>query len=503
MLVILHRLPRLFAAALFALLLAACAGAPTPTRLPSPVLAPAPTLTTVPSPALAPSAAAGQPTAGQPTTSAVPAVPSADAGQSTATRSPTSSDLADWTTYHRDNARTGYVSDIPDPQRLLPAWNTPVDGAVYAEPLIVGGRLIVATENNSIYSLDPQTGKIQWQRNLGAPVPRANLPCGNVDPLGITGTPVYDPATGLIFAVAEVNGPAHLLVGIDARTGEVRVQRSIDLPGMDPATHQQRAALLLQQGLVYVPFGGLFGDCGNYQGRVVASRTDGGGPLLAFTVPTNREGGIWAPPGPVADAAGRVYVSVGNGDQVIGDWDHSDSVLRLSPTLQLQDGFAPDRWRQDNATDADLGSLSPVLLPGGLVFIAGKAGIGYLLHADALGGVGGQIAAQSICHAYGGAAVVGSTLFLPCNEGVQQLTVGPSGVTPGWRAPGVPGSPVVGGHTVYALSRDGTLHALDMTTGQERATVTLSPTSRFATPTLFGNRVFVGTMNTIAAVDIR
>ncbi len=378
-----------------------------------------------------------------------------------------------------------------------------MDGAVYAEPLIVGGSVIVATENNSLYALDAQTGKIQWQRNLGAPVLRANLPCGNISPLGITGTPVYDPATGLIFAVAEVSGPAHLLVGVDAQTGDVRVRRSADLPGMNPAVHQQRAALLLQQGMVYVAYGGLFGDCGNYQGRVAAFRTDGSEPVLTFQVPTSREGGIWAPPGPAADAQGRVFVSVGNGEQVIGDWDHSDSVLRLSPTLQLQDGFAPEQWRQDNATDADLGSLGPVLLPGGLVFIAGKAGIGYLLRADTLGGVGGQIVKQGVCHAYGGAAVVGSTVFVPCNEGVQELTIGPGSVTIGWRATGVPGSPVVGGHTVYSLDRSGTLHALDMATGKERASIGLGATSRFATPALGTSRLFVGTMTGVVAVDLK
>src|ERR1041384_6971160 len=57
----------------------------------------------------------------------------------------------DWTTYHRDNARTGYLPDMPDPQKLTVAWNTSLDGAVYAEPLVVGGHVIVATENDSLY----------------------------------------------------------------------------------------------------------------------------------------------------------------------------------------------------------------------------------------------------------------------------------------------------------------------------------------------------------------
>jgi outer membrane protein assembly factor BamB len=411
----------------------------------------------------------------------------------------------DWTTYHRDNARSGYVPDMADPQQLAVAWNTQLDGAVYAEPLVVDGHVIVATENNSLYSLNADTGQVEWQTNIGSPVPRSELPCGNIDPLGITGTPVYDPASGLIFAVAEVSGPAHLLVGLDARTGEVQVRRPADVPGMEPAPHQQRAALALSQGMVYIAYGGLFGDCGNYRGTVIASRTDGSGDLLSYRVPTPREGGIWAAAGPAVDAAGHLYVSVGNGSTIIGDWDHSDSVLRLSPTLELEDGFAPRGWAVDNARDADLGSLSPVLLPDDLVFIAGKSGTGYMLDASALGGVGGELQSKPACHAYGGAAVVGSTLFVPCNEGVQQIQTSADGnFTLGWRAANVPGSPVVGGHTVYTLARDGTLHAFDMETGKDRtAPVGVGPTSRFATPTLFQNHIFIGTLAGIVAVTLK
>src|SRR6266545_2840508 len=420
---------------------------------------------------------------------------------SPATASNSDSAGSDWPTYHRDNARTGYLLDMPDPQQLTVAWNTPLDGAVYAEPLVVAGHIIVATENNSLYSLNADTGKVEWQTNIGNPATRSELSCGNIDPLGITGTPVYDSSSGLIFAVAEVSGPAHLLVGVDARTGEIKVRRSADMAGMEPAPHQQRAALALSQGMVYIAYGGLFGDCGNYLGTVIASSTDGSGDLLSFQVPTQRRAGIWAPAGPAIDANGRLYVSVGNGSEILGDWDHSDSVLRLSPTLQLEDGFAPKEWRQDNATDADLGSLSPVLLPDNVVFIAGKSGTGYTLHANALGGVGGQLQSQPVCHAYGGAAVVGSAFLVPCNEGVQQIQVSTDGsFTLGWRAANVPGSPVVGGHTVYALERNGTLHALDLETGKDRtATVNVGATSRFATPTLFQNHIFIGTLTGIVA----
>jgi outer membrane protein assembly factor BamB len=411
---------------------------------------------------------------------------------------------ADWTTYHFDKGRTGYLANEPDPQKLTRAWSTRLDGAVYAEPLVVGRHVLVATEGDSLYSLDAGTGKVQWHTNVGKPVPLAQLPCGNIDPLGITGTPVYDSSTGLVFAVAEVSGPAHVLVGVDVNTGQVKVRRSVDTPGMEPAPHQQRAALALSGGMVYIAYGGLLGDCGNYHGRVVALRTDGQGPLLTYQVPTTREGGIWAPPGPTVDAAGRLYVSVGNGEATSGDWDHSDSVLRLSPTLQLEDGFAPQQWQQDNAADADLGSMGPMLLPGGLVYISGKSGLGYLLHTDALGGVGGQALVKPVCTSFGGAALVGSVLFVPCTDGLQQVQVGPGvSLTLGWQAPGqVTGSPVVGGHSVYSLDPGGTLYALDIQSGNVRTTVSVGATSRFATPTLFQGHVFVGTLTGVVAITV-
>src|SRR5271165_1195449 len=99
----------------------------------------------------------------------------------------------DWPTYHLNTQRTGYLADFPDPQHFTHAWTAQLDGAVYAEPLVVGGDIIAATEADTIYALDARSGQIAWHVNIGTPVPLADLPCGDIDPLGITGTPVYDP----------------------------------------------------------------------------------------------------------------------------------------------------------------------------------------------------------------------------------------------------------------------------------------------------------------------
>jgi outer membrane protein assembly factor BamB len=409
-----------------------------------------------------------------------------------------------WTMYHANPARTGYVAGLPDPRHLTGLWNKQLDGAVYAEPLVVNGHVLVATENDSLYALDPRTGQVQWRTSLGSPVPQSALPCGNIDPLGITGTPVYDPRTGLVFAVAETAGPTHTLVGLDVKTGQVKVRRVVDPAGMNLLAYQQRGALALSGTRVYVAFGGLYGDCGDYRGLVVGVHTNGTGTLLTYQVPTTREGGIWATSGPVMDSQGNLYVTVGNGAATQGAWDYSDSVLRLSPTLKLEDGFAPTSWPSDNAADLDLGSMGPVLLPGGLLYADGKLGQGYLLRASHLGGVGGQIQTLSLCSAFGGAAVRGRSLFIPCDDGLRQLTLtAGSRLATGWQAPSaVTGPPVVGGQTVYSLDPGGTLYALNAATGGVRATFSTGATSRFATPALSESTIFIGTMSGVVAARI-
>jgi outer membrane protein assembly factor BamB len=415
---------------------------------------------------------------------------------------PQSLTLTETTMFHHDLARTSYEPNAPDPQQFSSAWQKSLDGSVYAEPLVIGGDVIVATENDSIYSLDATTGKVQWQQHVGTPIPQKDLPCGDVFPLGITGTPVYDPATKLVFAVAEITGPKHILVGLNVQTGAIKIQQNADLPDMDPIAYQQRAALALENNMVYIAYGGLSGDCSDYIGTVIGIPTNGQGQVISYRIPTKREGGIWATPGPVIDANGDLFIAVGNGDATNGAWDHSDSVLRLSPTLQLEDGFAPTDWANQNAEDADLGSMGPVLLPNNQIFVDGKAGKGYLLDGNKLGGIGGQLQEQDLCTAFGASATMGSVIFVPCTNGVLQLTITGSTMQRGWQANGkIHGSPIIGGHTVYSLG-GATLYALDSQTGKVQAQVDVGDTSRFATPTLSGNFVFVGTMAGISAVTL-
>jgi outer membrane protein assembly factor BamB len=402
---------------------------------------------------------------------------------------------ADWPVYHLNPGRTGDDTTFPTFTGSLTAgWSTPLDGAVYGEPLIVNGTVIAATEGDSVYALDPVTGAILWRTNVGTPVALSTLPCGDIGPLGITGTPAYDSVTGSLFAVAEVTGFHHVLFAFDPTTGAVRWSRVVDLAGDDPRTHQQRPALAVANGYVYIGFGGLAGDCGQYVGEVVGVPASGTGATISYRVPVTREGAVWAAGGPVIDASGNVYVSVGNGASTT-TYDGSDSVLELSPTLSLMSSFAPSTWAADNAGDKDLGSMSPVLVPGGWVFIAGKSGTGYMLHQGALGGIGGQVSSASLCGAYGGAALSGSTVFVPCSTSLHEVQIGSGGsLTTGWQSSAVGGPPVVGGGAVWSVNTfSGRLFALDQTTGATLGSISVGGVPHFVSPTLWHSQVLVGT----------
>src|SRR5215470_12651289 len=119
---------------------------------------------------------------------AASAATSAAADQPTPANSPVAPVGIDWTTYHRDAARTGVAPAQPTAGPLSIAWRRHLDGAVYGQPLVIGGLVIAATEGDTVYGLDRATGNIRWHVHLGTPVPLSALPCGDIDPLGITGT---------------------------------------------------------------------------------------------------------------------------------------------------------------------------------------------------------------------------------------------------------------------------------------------------------------------------
>ncbi|HEX3782037.1 MAG TPA: PQQ-binding-like beta-propeller repeat protein [Pseudonocardiaceae bacterium] len=427
--------------------------------------------------------------------------PSTSAVTSTGSR-PAVPAQADWPTYHRDNTRSGDATDLAPVSNLALAWHAKLDGAVYGQPLVVGSEILAATENDTVYALDPATGKIRWQDHLGTPVPETSLPCGDIDPLGITSTMAYDAGTGRVFALAETTGGQHTLFGINAATGAVEVRTDARPPSGSTIATQQRSALTVYDSRVYLAYGGLFGDCGDYIGSVVSFTTGGTDPI-SYSIPTSREGGMWAPGGAVLDGD-RLLYAVGNGAATSGAYDGSDSVIALSPaTLSRLDFWAPATWPTDNAQDLDLGSASPVLL-GSHVLITGKRPTTYVLDHAHLGGVGGGAPSLGTCRAFGGASVAGNTAYLPCRgSAVRAVTVAANGTpTMTWTAPdGVSGSPVVGGGAVWVVDPTGTLYALDQATGAVRGRLALGEVPHFASPTLAGRQAYVGTVDGVVAIS--
>lgn len=418
------------------------------------------------------------------TTRAAPTTPS---GQATAAKKKHAT--ARWPTYHGNLARTGVDTSSPALGQVRRTWTRQVDAPVYGEPLAVGARVYVATENNTVYSLNARTGKVAWRRHLGAPVDGSTLPCGNILPTtGITGTPAI--SGGRLYVVAFLSGYRHVLFALSLTNGGVVIRHGADAPGSDPRVHQQRPALSISKGRVYVPYGGLTGDCGPYRGRVVSVKMRGKPMKRTFTVGVNREGGIWAPSGAAVNRSGDLFVATGNGDS--SGFDFGNSVLELSPKLKQTGFFRVSNGGANNQTDTDLGSTGPTLLDGNRLFVIGKDGVGLLLSSAHLGGVGGQLFEQKICSgAYGGMASRAPFIYVPCTDGLVALRLSGDSFSVAWKKGSDAGAPIVAGGAVWSIDGGGTLHAYAPDSGADLASFDVGSVTHFPSPGAGGGRLFV------------
>jgi outer membrane protein assembly factor BamB len=408
-----------------------------------------------------------------------------------------------WPTYHMDNTRSGNDVNEPAFTGVTQQWtSTALDGQIYAEPLVVGTTVYVATEGNSIYALNDNTGAVMWKANIGAPV-TSGFGCGNINPVGITSTPVIDTTNNILYAVG-VLAPIHdVMVAVNLSTGAILWQRTIDPATMDPTVQGTRGALALSGGNVYVPFGGRWGDCGSYNGWVVAvpANSAGTGAILSAKL-TGHGGGIWAPSGPAVDSAtGNVFVTTGNTFSTT-TFDYGETVLKLSPTLTVLDYFAPTDWAALNSGDTDVGSIGPAILGNGWIFQTGKAGDGYLINQGNMGHVSAPAFGAHVCPGqtadavFGGVAYAAPYVYVPCTNGLVALnvntTANPPSFTMAWQ--GAAGeAPIVAGGLVWTIDRAGSLLGLNLTTGATTYNFALaSATAHFATPATGDGRIYVG-----------
>src|SRR3954462_2717867 len=171
-----------------------------------------------------------------------------------------------------------------------------ISGNVYAQPLYVEGgpsgpMIIAVTESNNVHALNATTGTVIWQRNLGPPV-TSGLPCGNINPLGITGTPVVHLPSRSLFLDAMIDGPTkkHFIYSLNVDTGVTNPGWPVDVNAtavsggftFTSTVQNQRAALGIVNNVVYVPYSGLAGDCGSYRGWVVGVPVNNPGNVTAW-----------------------------------------------------------------------------------------------------------------------------------------------------------------------------------------------------------------------------
>jgi hypothetical protein len=429
---------------------------------------------------------------------------------------------SDWPVYHHDLAGTGVDTANTDLSSVSPAWTSPaLDGQIYGEPLVEAGRVVVATENNTVYALAANSGAVLWSRHIATPVPIGDIQraagCpGNIGPtVGITSTPVVDPGRSEVFVVddehAGTNGASHHLVGLSLATGGVLLDTPVDPPGSTPLAQLQRAGLTLDAGRVIIGFGGNAGDCGPYHGWLVAV-PEGGGAALRFEVAApsdDREGAIWmGGAAPVIDGAGHIWVATGNSAHTSStqSYDFSDGVLDFKSDLQPQPPpfFAPFSWAGDNAGDQDLGSSAPVLVPGRLVFQAGKSGVGYVVSQSSPGGISAGLASVQICGTVvdGGSAIIGNVVYSPCGAGVVRTEVSAGTVSHGNPSPtGSAGPPIIAGGLVWTIDHNGgILYGLDPSSLVARRTFPLGlVTNHFPTPTVADGLLLAAATNTVHA----
>lgn len=347
-------------------------------------------------------------------------------------------------TQHNDNNRSGEnlyettltVTNLSTNEFGL-LYSRAVDDEIYAQPLVmtnvgipgVGLRnlLIIATVNDTVYAYDaddPSVGAPYWTNSFIQPpgvVPVSVVDedaigaCGGSyqdfdDNFGIVGTLVIDPVSGTIYLVArtkEISGNTTNFVqrlhALDATTGLDRSNSPVVItatyPGtgdgsdgtnltFDPLRLNQRPALLLVNGIVYISWAS---HCDNdpYHGWVIGYNAAKLQQTAAFVnTPNGSEGGIWmSGQGPAADTNGDIFLSCGNGS--VDSTDYGESFLKLtndnSGMLSVASYFIPRNWSPLDNGDLDLGSAGLLLIPGtSLAISGGKAGELYLVDRDAM-----------------------------------------------------------------------------------------------------------------------
>jgi len=490
-------------------------------------------------------------------------------------------------TWHNDNSRTGQnlnesiltLTNVNSTQ-FGKKFTRSVDGRIYAQPLYVPNVSIpskgthnvvyVATENDSVYAFDANgtpTAPL-WHRGFTNPtqgitsVPCADTPACSVSPVvGITGTPVIDSTSKTLYVVAftKENGSyfqrLHALditTGAEKFGGPVVIQASVPGTGagsiggtimFDPLIQNQRPALLLLNGVVYISWAS-FGDLDNYHGWVLGYGAQTLAQVAVFNdTPNGSQGGIWQSGGGLSAAPGSstILLQTGNGTfdaNQTGGVDYGDSFLKLNTTggLSVADYFTPDNESTLQSMDLDLGSgagLIPPTQSGPFpheIISAGKQGIIYVVNRNNMGKFHStrnnviQTVTGSINGYYGSPAYFNNAVYysgagdfldrysltsgllstMPVSESPTKFN---TGSTPSISANGSTNGIVWAVEHVSTTSS--VLHAYDASdvskelyNSKQIATRDSLGGSKFSVPTIANGKVYVGTFSGLAVYGI-
>lgn len=427
-----------------------------------------------------------------------------------------------------------------------------ISGNVYAQPLYLeggpGGKamLVVVTESDNVYALDAADGTVLWQRNVGTAVPLANLPCGNINPLGITGTPIVDLSSRALFFNAMTtpdNGVTkrHLIYSLNVDTGTTNSGWPVNVNALatsgtltfGSSVQNQRGALALLGGVLYVPYGGHFGDCGAYHGWLVGVPIDNPAGLLAWATAA-QGGGSWAVGGVASDGA-NPFIATGNTFGA-ASWSGGEAIVRFQPgpvfSGLTNDYWAPTNWQSLDGSDTDLGGTGALLVdvpganPPNLVVSLGKDGNAYLLNRTNLGGVSGPLAKAHISSStiIQAAATYRTSqgTYVVCCANANQLVAfrinpaSPPTISPAWTAsqngrgsPFVTSTDGTNNVIVWGIGSEGDqrLHGFDGDTGAPvftggGANELMAGTRRFNTGIAVAGRIYLASDNRVYAFSV-
>ena len=332
------------------------------------------------------------------------------------------------TQFHNHDSRDGlYVDSAFTPEAAANLardlnFDGTIIGDVYAQPLYIeggpGGKamIIAVTESNNVYALDAMDGSAIWERNVGDPVLEDDLTCrGNIDPFGITGTPVIDLASRALFFNAMITPDGgttkkHFIFSLNVDTGNINPGWPVDVGEVavyngtpfTPSVQVQRPALGIVNNILYVPYGSFSDHC-DYHGWLVGVPINNPAGVIAWA--TDAIGGaIWGVGGVASDGQ-NPFITTGNTFNP-ANWGGGEAVIRFLPgpifTGSPSDYWVPPNWLDLDSFDWDLGGCGPLLVdvpgatPPHLVVALGKNATAYLVNRDNLGGISAPIAASFV-----------------------------------------------------------------------------------------------------------